>query len=175
MAIARIQDGQVVERREMSLDEIPEHKRSGWRTIVVEGSGVDEQIFVETNQVRIVRSDPAPTVSQLLAYAANKRWRAESGGITLNGAQIRTDETSQTKILGARVAAKEDAAYTLNWKTANGSFVTLDATTIIAIADAVRAHVQACFDKEMQLAAEINATPPTITTYAQIEGASWPT
>lgn len=116
---------------------------------------------------------PPPTKDQLKAAAASHRWQVETGGVTVNGALIRTDETSQTKVLGARVQAKEDANYTLNWKAGDGSWVQLNAATVIAIADAVRAHVQACFDAEMAVAAKIDND--TYTTYADINGASeWP-
>ena len=40
---------------------------------------------------------------------------------------------------------------------ADGTFVTLDAAAITAVAMAVRAHVQACFDREAELKAQIEA------------------
>jgi len=121
-------------------------------------------------------ADPGPpTREQLLAYAAQKRRAKEIGGITVNSVPVYTDPESQAKLHAARTAAKEDAGYTVKWKGAGGVFFTLNATQIIAIADAVRAHVQACFDAEEAVANAINATPPTITNYQHIEEASWPT
>ena len=79
--------------------------------------------------------------------AARLRYDAENGGIEVSGMPVQTDQASQTKIMAARILAKEDANYTVKWKTAAG-FVELNATQIIAVADAVRAHVQACFDAE---------------------------
>ena len=38
---------------------------------------------------------------------------------------------------------------------ADGTFVTLDAAAIAAVAMAVRAHVQACFDREAEMKAQI--------------------
>lgn len=49
------------------------------------------------------------------------------------------------------------ARHEQRWKTASGEFVTLTAPQIIALALAVRAHVQACFDREADLAAQIRA------------------
>jgi hypothetical protein len=43
-----------------------------------------------------------------------------------------------------------DPAYTCNWKTASG-FVELNSPQLVIIATAVRAHVQACFDRELAL------------------------
>ncbi|MNF91252.1 hypothetical protein D3C84_738460 [compost metagenome] len=49
-----------------------------------------------------------------------------------------------------------DPAYLLRWKTPEG-FVDLTAQQVIAVARAVRAHVQACFDREAALLAELAA------------------
>jgi len=148
------------------------------RLRVIEGDGPSEQIIIEPTQVRVVRSTPTPpdpgppTKDQLKATAAAKRWNVENGGITLNGAVIRTDSNSRTNILGARVQAKENPAYTLNWKASN-AWVQLDSATIIAIADAVRAHIQACFDAEKAVSDKIDSN--TYTTHAHVNGASeWP-
>jgi hypothetical protein len=45
----------------------------------------------------------------------------------------------------------------INWKMADGTFVTLDTQAITAVAMAVRAHVQAYFDREAVLKAQIEA------------------
>lgn len=125
-------------------------------------------------------SDPdpePPTVEQLLDYLGRKRVEVEEGGIVVNGVPVATDRLhSQVKITGAYVKAMADPEYQVtNWKIAPGVFIPLlDNATIIAIGDAVTDHVQACFDKEAELAAEITADPPTITTYEEIDAAAWP-
>lgn len=43
-----------------------------------------------------------------------------------------------------------DSAYTCRWKTASG-FIELNAQQLLAIATAIRAHVQACFEHEAEL------------------------
>ncbi len=60
---------------------------------------------------------------------------------------VATDAVSQTKYIGAVVGAQIDPDTVINWKMADGTFVTLDAQAITAVAMAVRAHVQACFDR----------------------------
>jgi hypothetical protein len=59
-------------------------------------------------------------------------------------------------ILGAAVAVTLDPSL-LNWKRADGAFVPLKAEAVLAAADAVRAHVQACYDREAELLAAIGA------------------
>ena len=80
------------------------------------------------------------------AEIATARYNAEIAGV--NG--IRTDRESQGLITGAALKAMQDNTYTCNWKGIDG-FVTLTAPQIIAIADAVRQHVQECFDHEAEL------------------------
>ncbi|MDU8502973.1 hypothetical protein RYB01_27840, partial [Pseudomonas syringae] len=54
--------------------------------------------------------------SSLLVYAADKRWRVETGGIVVGGMSVATDDRSKLMITGARVKADKDAAFTTNWK-----------------------------------------------------------
>ncbi|AZG78166.1 DUF4376 domain-containing protein [Methylocystis rosea] len=121
---------------------------------------------------------PANTLAKLketaLQALADRRWRAETGGISVNGSPVATDDRSQAKFVGACLAATLDASYSVQWKIADQGFVTLDRDQIIAIARAVRAHVQACFDREAALAEEIQAAPDEQAFSAiDIEG-GWP-
>lgn len=95
---------------------------------------------------------------------ANTRYEAEIAGV--NG--IRTDRESQSLITGAAFKASMDSTYSCRWKTEAG-FVTLTAAQIIAVADAVRAHVQACFDREGDLCDLIDAAE----TEADLQNINW--
>jgi len=72
-------------------------------------------------------------------------------GIEISGVPVQTDEKAQGRITGAALSASRDPAYTVKWKTATGAFVSLTAPEILAIADAVRDHIQSCFDREEEL------------------------
>lgn len=108
----------------------------------------------------VVENDVSPTLDELKgmkrAEMAAARYAAEISGITLSGATIRTDRESQALITGAALAASHDENYSVTWKAKNG-FVTLTAAQIIAVAQAVRAHVEACFDREAELQTAIEA------------------
>lgn len=82
---------------------------------------------------------------------AAKRYEVETGGITVNGTPVKTDRETQSILTAARTRALEDGNFSVDWKVSNGVFVTLDAATIIAIANAVADHVQACFSNEKAL------------------------
>jgi len=102
------------------------------------------------------------------AEIADARWRAETGGMTFNGIEVATDRESQALLTGAVLAAQDNPEYVVNWKAKNGWFE-LDAATLIAIADAVRAHVQKCFDKEKQIQEQIDKA----TTVEELEAVVW--
>jgi len=84
---------------------------------------------------------------QKRSEAASKRWERENAGVEVGGRIFATDERTRTVLIGSRIVAKEDAAYTADWKFSNG-FATLTAADLIAAANAVGAHVRACFAAE---------------------------
>ena len=85
-----------------------------------------------------------------------RRNQAMKSGMTVSGVPVHTDDQSQSRIMGAALAATIDPATTVKWKGSDGGFVMLDAPTLIAIAQAIRAHVQACFDREAELLAALS-------------------
>lgn len=109
----------------------------------------------EIAELDATRAPAAPTVVQLLAYAGERRWRAETGGITVGDIAVYTDDRSKMMLIGARAAAEANPGFTTRWKTIDGSFVVLDATTLIALSNAVLAHVDACFAREADVQAAI--------------------
>lgn len=96
-------------------------------------------------------ADPVPVTAETIAA---RRYQAEVAGITIGGMRIETDDRSKLLINGAAVEAMIDPAYTMQWKTSEG-FVELTGAQVIGIARAVRAHVQACFDREAELLAAL--------------------
>jgi hypothetical protein len=112
---------------------------------------------------RLVAAPPPPARTlaehraQALARLTDRRNQAMVAGLTLAGVAIQTDNLSQQRISGAALAAVIDPDLTVTWKTATGAFVTLTAAQILGIATAVRSHVQACFDREAVLTAQIVA------------------
>ena len=96
---------------------------------------------------------------------AARRYQAEVAGITISGMRIETDDRAKLLINGAAVEAMLDADYLMQWKTTEG-FIELTGAQVIGIARAVRAHVQACFDREVELLAELEAGTLTTVMHA---------
>jgi hypothetical protein len=105
----------------------------------------------------------------LLADLAALRFARETGG----SGGFRTDRESQALITGAALAATLDPAYTVDWKGESG-WITLTASELLAAAQAVRAHVQACFTRERVLAQAIAAAPDADAALAIDLRHGWP-
>lgn len=110
---------------------------------------------------------------QKRSEAASKRWERENAGVEVGGRNFATDERTRTVLIGSRIVAKEDATYTVEWKFADG-FATLTAAELIAAANAVGAHVRACFAAERMHVAAIEALsdPQAVIDYDTSVG--WP-
>lgn len=111
---------------------------------------------------------PEPEPDWLPLIAA-RRYEAEVSGITLGGIPVATDDRSKLLINGAALRAIRETGYTLRWKTGEG-FIDLSAEQVLAMADAVADHVQACFDREAELQAAV--ADGSITAEMQDQG--WP-
>jgi len=87
---------------------------------------------------------------------ADERYRREASGVVVDGLKIETTRDSQALIASTGLSAVLDSEYRCNFKTVGG-FVEIGSAQIITIAKAVRAHVQACFDRELTLLRAIEA------------------
>ena len=116
---------------------------------LMEGLSAGQQIQPDASGRPVLVEAPTQGVDPRALIAA-RRYHEETAGITVNGMPLDTGRDSQSLVTGAALAAVIDSAYSCQWKTAIG-FIDLDAQQIIAIASAMRAHVQACFDREAAL------------------------
>jgi hypothetical protein len=117
----------------------------------------------------VLRAAGAPLPFEPLTYAAAKRLDKETSGITVGGVPIATDDRSKIMIIGARVAAAADPNWSTPWAAADGNSYPVDSPTMLAIADAVQAHVNTCFTTYANVVAAIG--DGTITTKEQIDAA----
>ena len=108
--------------------------------------------------------------AQKLARLATRRWEVETGGVMFEAKRFATDAVAQTKYVGALLAFQSDPAAAVQWKTADGSFVRLEQSQILALVTAVRQHVQRCFDLEAIRAEQIrNAEDPALLDRIDID------
>ena len=110
-----------------------------------------------------------------LQALADRRWEAETGGVMVGGALIRTDATSQGKITGAVSLFQADPTLAaIDWEAQPGVFVALDAATMTAIGIAVGRHVQACFSHAKAFSLAIDAAADIAALDAIDINQGWP-
>lgn len=105
---------------------------------------------------------------RLAQYLPFRRWWAETGGIEIAGTVVATDRQSQQMISGALAYLSRNPTASIRWKTPDG-WTTVGLAQIGAIADAVGAHVQACFAREAELAGQLaNAADDDLAALAAV-------
>ena len=104
-----------------------------------------------------------------IAELAAARYDEEVGGIAINGLKIPTDRESQAKLTGAYVQALDNPDLVLPWKIANGDWVELSSTIIIAAGNAAFALNKRIFQKEKALSESVKAA----TTKKQLTAIVW--
>ncbi len=114
-----------------------------------EWSGTLEEL-ASFSDVDISRLTIDRTPDETKALIEARRWEVQTAGIRIDGMFLDTSPTSMTLVTGAALEANIDPTYTLRWKT-EGRRIELVGEEIVALARAVRAHVQACFDREEEL------------------------
>ena len=134
----------------------------------------DRKVVIVTHkQVNMTAAEKADRDAAIAAdwkqRIADRRYIAEVSGTTINDMPIDTGRDSQGLITGAALQALIDPDYSLHWKTSAG-FVDLTAQQVLGVASAVRAFVQACFNRESDLLDAVAAG--TITADMLEEG--WP-
>lgn len=115
----------------------------------------------------------AAKVARLAALAAH-RYEIETAGISFGGTTIPTDRQTCAILTGAYVQAAGNPAFAIKFKSPDGTFTPINATQILAVGDAVTAHVQACFARESDLADAINAAQDFAALAAIDTGSGWP-
>lgn len=149
---------------------------------VIEGQALTShrhRVDLTKEQPVIVEKAPevAPPVDKkraLLDRLAERRWEVETGGLQLNGMSVATDDRSKLLLFAAAEKARLNADFTTKWKTESG-WVPLDAAAILAVRDAVFAHVATCFAREEELAAAVEqASEADLPSIAQSIEVFWP-
>jgi len=141
------------------------------QTIYAEDIALYESIN-ETGQIWTTPSTPVTDEMKSVKLAEIKAARkaAENAGVEIQPfGLIATDLETQMKLSAVYTKALNDPTYTKNWKVGASTWAVLDATTIIAIGDAVEAHVQAQFDREETCAKSILAA----TTAEELSSITW--
>jgi hypothetical protein len=166
VTLVPVRPGEIVPLMQQVTDVQYAQAQTRHNSLAASGRYTDEQI---------ASLQPQPSADSLatglLAYSADKRWQTVTGGMTFNGMSIQTDDQTRQVLTSAVVLAQLNPATMVQWKSASGEFVELTADQIIAMGQMVASHTQYCYTTESNLSQQIQATPPTVTTKAQIDDA----
>lgn len=88
---------------------------------------------------------------------AKWRYAQETRGVVYQGVAVATDRTTQAQIASTFLSLKEGLLATVDWKSLDGTFHTLDFPAFAALAVAVAQHVQSAFTDEKGLLAQVAA------------------
>lgn len=159
-----------------SIDLEANHPSFGWIPMTVsQDDQATAEMYEAAQPLAAPYAPPAPSREALTVRLAARRFEAEESGTTFNGFPLATDRTTQAKITAAYVKATANPLYVIaSWKFGPGLFAPLDAAAIIAAANAIEAHVQACFANEARISAQIEAATTSQALAAIDLEAGWP-
>lgn len=157
-AIYNISDGEIVRRVTSSPNMVSVQCQEGEEFFL--NCPETATHIIDNEPVTIIPEVVPPTLAESkaakLAELASARYTEEIGGIVVGSVTIATDRESQAMMTGAYISLKQGLMQSVNWKGDDG-WVTATLTEIEPIAQAVGQHIQACFTKESQLAAQVAA------------------
>ncbi|MFS2124694.1 DUF4376 domain-containing protein [Pseudomonas sp. Pseusp97] len=136
---------------------------------LLSGQAMGKRIVAHESGLPMLLEPAAPDEATLRSGISARRFLAETLGVEVNGVTYATSRDSQALMSNVVHAAMLDSSYCCNWKTPEG-FIELGPEQIFGMATAVRAHIQACFDREAELLAHLDAG--TFTESMLDEG--WP-
>lgn len=89
--------------------------------------------------------------AKVAKHITDYRYQREVAGVSYLGKTIQTDRESRANWIGILINSQANPAYTVAWKTSDGSFAHYDANEAIGAALAVSDHVKKCFDAEEKM------------------------
>lgn len=141
---------------------------------------IGETIEFRDDKIVVVYNYEQPSFEEIKLYrknqVADKRWQVETGGAIIDGNSFATDRESQTKYTAVAVAISQADPLTwyINWKTSDGSFLTLNAQQMMTIINMVLSHVQNSFNKEKDFISTIDSCSTVEEVLAIDINQGWP-
>ena len=126
-----------------------------------------EIVVVSQEEIDAIMAAPVAQ-ADLLALAADARWRVMVGGLLFDGFAISTDDVGRGLVTGAYTKAKSDPSVTKLWQVANSpiTFQSFSNAQLVALGDAVDGLVQGAFDVLAQVTQDIASGK--VTTKQQV-------
>jgi len=172
---ARIENGVVTATDDKEPILLPGALAQDWRPLVLEYPEYDKRTHQIGDPTDVIDSDRVVRTwtvrpralgkDGLVAYAAERRWRKEVGGITVNGITIPTDDRAKLLLLGAAQSMEDDSIAPLIVDGTN--YGLFNKAQFQGINSALIAHVQNTFVVLAEILEDINSE--LITDIDQID------
>ena len=140
MKIARIENGKVVETREMTIEDVPEHKRHLWRTIVDQPPAFDYLVESRVKAGWQVTATEAFRQYTIVPHSRDMMVRAVKAEAQRRIIVV-TGATDMTGCLVKQMNAQMRAAELINIKTEGGALTAeqqVESDALKALADAIK-------------------------------------
>lgn len=110
----------------------------------------------------VAAGDVAGLRKALKQKAAYNRWQFEKQGVTVNGTQFRSEESTRQALVTTIVYAKRYNKnhadnFTANWKLGDGSFIDMTLTDLEDLMDAIAARRESGFNQESAIIDNLDA------------------
>ena len=154
-------------------DSIEYRRREG--LVYVDGQPIPIDVFEADPLAAVASKTPVEDARKdRLASIAAERW-AHSQRFIYDGVETPCDDGARAALIGAVVGLQmAQSNGPITWKLGPGEFRTWNFAELVAFGQAMRGHVQACFDNEALLTQAI-ALAPTSADVARIDlTQGWP-
>ncbi len=163
-------DGMIQRQSDLAL--IPPTTENPDYVQFLEDQGNGAEVLPFDYEAEALRQEGLARQNKFNALAAYRHER-EIAGITVDGVTICTDRESQAMINGAVAYVGLNPEALIDWK-GDSEWVQIDRATVLAIGQAVGAHVQACFSREKVHATAIAALATAEEVEAYDFTTGWP-
>ncbi len=190
MPIARIVGSAIIEERDIAIDAVPEHKRSLWRPVVIEGSGPTVTQTIESGRVlRVLTWTPEQTAAEIArlkgridadAETVRLKFISPGAGMAMTYQEKNAQAQAVFTLGEAAANALTEAERLTQFPTLSAS-VGVEAETLYACAELVIARYEAWATlsyaiERTRLAAKkaIGLTSTAADARAAYEAVAWP-
>jgi hypothetical protein len=150
----------------------------GYTLIPNNNAQIGHQFQFSNNEWNNITPIINPTFEELKEQKLNdlseKLAEYENDGVLYNGNIFKTDSAAQLKFVAVTLSTMMDSNYSVDFKTRDGIYVTLNSTQAIELCLAVKTHIQSCYSNEGRLINLINQCTNTSELNSIDLESGWP-
>ena len=127
----------------------------GYTLIPNDNAQIGHQFQFSNNEWNYITPTVNYTLEELkkqkITDLSEKLAEYENDGVLYNGNIFKTDSAAQLKFVAVTLSTMMDSNYSVDFKTRDGIYITLNSTQAIELCLAVKTHIQSCYSPTNQL------------------------